>query len=249
MLSNVRLFVTPRTVAHQAPLPTGFSRQEHWSGWPCPSPGVFWTQGLNSDLLSCTLSLYPWATREAWSGNNHHKLYLFFFLTAVLVPLNCTSAIPMPMCGVCFIRLWDAALLLLVGSFLWTSWKFISAGMSSSLFSSSSFVGRKNLRLSHSLIWRQSWMVVKCVLPEEGFESCFPEFLTVWLWASCLNSLSFGNRICKRNAEHRRTDAFELWCWRRCSRVPWTMRRSNQSILKEISPEYSLEGPMLKLKL
>ena len=46
-----------------------------------------------------------------------------------------------------------------------------------------------------------------------------------------------------------RTDAFELWCWRRLLRVPWTARRSNQSILKEISPEYSLEGLMLKLKL
>ena len=50
-------------------------------------------------------------------------------------------------------------------------------------------------------------------------------------------------------AEHRRIDAFELWCWRRLLRVSWTARRSNQSILKEISPEYSLEGLMLKLKL
>ena len=52
-----------------------------------------------------------------------------------------------------------------------------------------------------------------------------------------------------KKAEHWRTDAFELWCWRRLLRVPWTARRSNQSILKEISPEYSLEGLMLKLKL
>ena len=50
-------------------------------------------------------------------------------------------------------------------------------------------------------------------------------------------------------AEHRRIDAFELWCWRRLLRVPWTARRSNQSILKEASPEYSLERRMLKLKL
>ena len=49
-------------------------------------------------------------------------------------------------------------------------------------------------------------------------------------------------------AEHQRIDAFELWCWRRLLRVPWTARRSNQSILKEISPEYSLEGLMVKLK-
>ena len=52
-----------------------------------------------------------------------------------------------------------------------------------------------------------------------------------------------------KKAEHQRTDAFELCCWRRHLRVPWTGRRSNQSILKEISPEYSLEGLMLKLKL
>ena len=52
-----------------------------------------------------------------------------------------------------------------------------------------------------------------------------------------------------KKAERRRTDTFQLWCWRRLSRVPWTARRSNQSILKEISPGFSLEGLMLKLKL
>ena len=52
-----------------------------------------------------------------------------------------------------------------------------------------------------------------------------------------------------KRAEHRRTDAFELWYWRRLLRIPWTARRSNQSILKEINPEYSLEGLILKLKL
>ena len=52
-----------------------------------------------------------------------------------------------------------------------------------------------------------------------------------------------------KKSEHRRIDAFELWCWRRLLRVPWTVRRSSQSILKEIRPGYSLEGLMLKLKL
>ena len=52
-----------------------------------------------------------------------------------------------------------------------------------------------------------------------------------------------------KKAKHRRIDAFELWCWRRLLRVPWTARRSNQSILEEISPEYTLEGLILKLKL
>ena len=52
-----------------------------------------------------------------------------------------------------------------------------------------------------------------------------------------------------KKAEHQKIDAFELWCWRRLLRVPWTARRSNQSILKEVSPEYSLDGLMVKLKL
>ena len=52
-----------------------------------------------------------------------------------------------------------------------------------------------------------------------------------------------------KKAEHQRIDAFELWCWRRLLRVPWTARRSNLSVLKDINPEYSLEGLMLKLKL
>ena len=60
----------------------------------------------------------------------------------------------------------------------------------------------------------------------------------------------YGCESCTiKKAEHRRIDAFELWCWRGHLRVPWTARRSNQSILKEINPEYSLEGLMLKLKL
>ena len=60
----------------------------------------------------------------------------------------------------------------------------------------------------------------------------------------------YGCESCTiKKAEHRRIDAFELWCWRRLLRVPWTARRSNQSILKEISPECSLEELMLKLKL
>ena len=52
-----------------------------------------------------------------------------------------------------------------------------------------------------------------------------------------------------KKTEHQRTDTFELWCWRKLLRVPWTARRSNQSTLKEISPDYSLEGLMLKLRL
>ena len=63
-------------------------------------------------------------------------------------------------------------------------------------------------------------------------------------------AVMYGCESCTiKKADSQRTDACELWCWRRLLRVPWTARRSNQSILKEISPEYSLEGLMLKLKL
>ena len=72
-------------------------------------------------------------------------------------------------------------------------------------------------------------------------------------WPTSVYSKVYGLSRCESwtitKAEHQRIDAFELWCWRRLLRVPWTARRSNQSILKEINPEYSLEGLMLKLKL
>ena len=62
--------------------------------------------------------------------------------------------------------------------------------------------------------------------------------------------VTYGCESCTiKKAEYQRTDAFELWCWRRFLRVPWTARRSNQSILKEISPKYSLKGLLLKLKI
>ena len=73
----------------------------------------------------------------------------------------------------------------------------------------------------------------------------FPTLYISSLWLICLVIES----LYVKKAEHRRIDAFELWCWRRLLRVPWTVRRSNQSILKEISPGISLKGMMLKLKL
>ena len=68
--------------------------------------------------------------------------------------------------------------------------------------------------------------------------SCKISSSHVWMWEWTI-----------KKAKHRKIDAFELWCWRRLLRVPWSARRSNQSILKEISPEYALEGLVLKLKL
>ena len=79
--------------------------------------------------------------------------------------------------------------------------------------------------------------------------SCSPVDSSEGCWRAYYMSRIFTPELKLKKAEHRRMDAFELCCWRRLLRVPWTVRRSPQSILKEVSPEYSLEGLMLKLKL
>ena len=95
-------------------------------------------------------------------------------------------------------------------------------------------LGRKALTNLDSILKRKG-----ITLPTKGLSSQGYGFSSshIWMWEL------------DHKAEHWRIDAFELWCWRRLLRVLWTARRSNQSILKEISPEYSLEGLMLKLKL
>ena len=107
-------------------------------------------------------------------------------------------------------------------------------------------------------------MACGILVPRLGIES-MPPAAEVWSlnhWTTRLVPFSFSFKLkynwhlfcdCKswtiKKAEHQRTDAFELWCWRRLLRVPWVARRSNESILREIYPKYSLEGLMLKLKL
>ena len=102
--------------------------------------------------------------------------------------------------------------------------------------------------------------IKRCLLPGRkpmaNLDSTFKSRDTVLLTKACLvKAMVFPVVMygCEswtvKKVERRRIDAFELWCWRRFLRVPWTARRSNQSILKEISPRYSLEGLMLKLKL
>ena len=87
---------------------------------------------------------------------------------------------------------------------------------------------------------------VDCSLPGSSVHGIFQARVLEW------GAIAFSYRYERwtiKKAEHRRITAFELWCWRRLLRVPWTARRSNQSILKKINSEYSLEGLMLKLKL
>ena len=103
-----------------------------------------------------------------------------------------------------------------------TKWK-VFAPWKNSYDKHKQCIKKQRHHLAEKCLWSQGY----------GFSSSH-----VWMWDLDHNK-----------AEHQRIDASELWCWRRFLRVPWTARRSNQSILKEISPEYSLEGLMLKLKL
>ena len=103
------------------------------------------------------------------------------------------------------------------------------------------------MKLRHLLLGKKAMANLDCILKSRD--------ITLLTKVHLVKAIVFPVVIygCKswtiKKAEHRRIDAFVLWCWRRLLRIPWTARRSHQSILKEISPEYSLEGLMLKLKL
>ena len=165
-LSRVQLCATPETAAHQAPSSLGFSRQEHWSGLPFPSPMHESEKSLSHVRLLAT----PWTAayqappsmgfsrQEYWSG------------------------VPLP----------------------------------SPINNLDSILKSRDITLSTKVC-----LVKAMVLPVVMYRC---ESWTI------------------KKTEHRRIDAFELWCWRRLLRVPWTARRSNQSILKKISPEYSLKA-------
>ena len=108
---------------------------------------------------------------------------------------------------------------------------------------------------SSVLAWRIPGMGEPCELPSMGSHRVGHDWSDLAVAAAVVKATVFPVVMygCEswtvKKAEHRRIDAFELWCWRRLLRVPWTARRANQSILKEISPGCSLEGMMLKLKL
>ena len=99
----------------------------------------------------------------------------------------------------------------------------------------------------HALIGRKAMTNLNSILESRGITLLTKVHLVK---AMVFSVVMYGcESWTAKKAEHQRIDAFELWCWRRLLRVSWTARRSNQSILKKISPEYSLEGLMLKLKL
>ena len=175
MLSHVRLLATPRTVAYQASLSMGFSRQEHWNGLPFPSPGDLPDPGIEPRSPTLQADALPSEPPgKLADGDYSHEIK------------GC----------------------LLLGKKAMTNLDSILKSTDITLPTKVCLV--KAMVFPVVMYGCESWTIKK--------------------------------------AEHRRIDIFELWCWRRLLRVPWTARRSNQSILKEISPEYSLQGLMLKLE-
>ena len=121
-----------------------------------------------------------------------------------------------------------------VADFIFWGYKITADGNCTQEIKRQLLLGRKALNLDSILKSRDITLSTKVRLVKAMF---FPVVMYGWeSWTV-------------KKAEHRRIDAFELWCWRRFLRIPWTARRSNQSILKEISPGCSLEGMMVKLKL
>ena len=102
------------------------------------------------------------------------------------------------------------------------------------------------LPVHHQLLEFTRLMFTESVMPSNHFIHCHPLLLLPSIFP---NIRVVSNESSIKKTEHQRIDAFKSWCWRRLLRIPWTTRRSNQSILKEIDPEYSLEGLMLKVKL
>jgi len=181
LLSRVRLFVTPWTVAYQAPPSMGFSRQEYWSGVPFPSPGDLPKPGIEPSSPAFQL--------DALTSEPPGKPYIsLYFVKNHRIDIRSEPPNANYYCWV-IMMCWS---------------KFIVYNKCTTLISQT--------------------MVFPVVM--YGCDS----------WT-------------KKKAECWRIDAFQLWCWRRLLRVPWTARRSNQAILRGISPEYSLKGLMLKLKL
>ena len=237
--------------ARQAPPSLGFSRQEHWSGLPFPSPmhesekwkwsrlvvsNSSWPHGLQPTRL-----LRPWDFPGKSTGEGCHCLLQHVHTTVHKIN--------------------NKVLLFSTGNYI-QYWELIIRKKSES----ESEVAQLCLTLCDP---------VDCSLPGSSLHGILQARILEWvaisffmgssqardsriagrhfnLWARLINSpvVMYGCESWTiKKAEFWRINAFELWCWRRLSRVPWTARRSNQSILNEISPEYSLEGLMLKLKL
>ena len=124
----------------------------------------------------------------------------------------------------------------------WKQWHFIVGGSKITADNDCSHEIKR-----HLLLWRKVMTNLDSIFKSRDItlptNVCLVKAMVVPVVMYGCESLTI------KKAEHWRIDAFELWCWRRLLRVPWTARRSNESILKKISPEYSLEGLMLKLKL
>ena len=206
------LFATPWTVAHQAPLLMGFSRQEYWSGLPFPSPR------------------YPFTIHNIWLFSQRILRLITRCSETGIKDLLCPYSFTAFKKNFAMANRWGNSRNFILGSS-----KIIADGDCSHEIKRRLLLGKKvmtnldSIFKSRDITLPTKVCLVKAMVFPVVMYGC--ESWTI------------------KKAECRRIDAFELWCWRRLLRVPWTARRSNQPILKEISPECSLEGLMLKLKL
>ena len=205
VLSRVRLFATLWTVACQAPLSMGLSRQEYWSGLPFP---------LSRDFPNPGIQPIAPVTCPALAGGSLPLSHLGSAITSWQI---------------------DGETMETVTGFLFLGSRITADGDCSHEIKRCLLLGRKAVtNLDSILKGRDITLLTKVCLIKA---MVFPVVM-----------YGYESWTIKKS-ERWRIDAFELWCWRKLLRVPWTTRRSNQSILEEISPEYSLEGLMLKLKL
>ena len=305
-------FVTPWTIAHQAPLSMGFSRQKYWSGSPCPPPGDLPDPGIKPmSLMSPELAGGFFTSGAIWKALQfssvtqscpilcdpmncsttgllvHHQLPEFtqthiHWVGDAIQPSNPLSSPlllpPIPPSIRDFFnestfcmrwpKYWSFSLSispskerpgLISFRMDWLDLLAVQGTLKSLLQHHSSnasiFLGSKITTdgdCSHEikrrlLLGRKVMTNLDSILKSRDI-TLSTKVRQVKAMVFSVVMYGCENWTIKK-AECRRTDAFELWCWRRLLRVPWTARRSNHSILKRISPEYSLEGLMLKLKL
>ena len=255
--SCVWLCATPWTAAYQAPPSMGFSRQEYWSGVPLPSPKymAFW---LN---YACSLGFnsYLWHGASAPSKSpfiGTHSPDTFGRLQRVSLSSSWMKSFSSPHGSSVWSPLCFPLSLPLLPSWLHAGCSQSPQALLLPLLGTAAALCRHSsasaVNMGGPWHWPVSFMHSFCSKDTNASSFLRESFMEIALLCLLTDFFLSGpeNWVNIRlGAEHQRSDAFELWCWRRLLRVPWTARRSNQSILKEISPGCLLEGLMLKLKV
>ena len=216
--SCIWLFAMLWTVAPQAALSMGFSKQEYWSGWPCPPPGC---PISNSTLTAESREELKSLLMKMKEESEKTGLKVNIQKTKIVASSPISS--------------WHTE------GARWKQWQIFLSWAPKSLRTGTAAVKLKDTCSLKGKLWHLDSLLKN-------------KDVTLLKIVHIVKAMVFPVVMYRceswtiKKAEHWRTDAFKLWCWRRLFRVPWTARRSNQSILKEINHKYSLEGLMLKIQ-